>query len=262
MTTTQLYEGDVGELSAVTRDAALEALVADLRSPDPAVRDDRAYVTAARWIPDLDPAERQDLGDRMAAYFTDPALQARTFAPLVLARIVEAGYWSEMWWRPFADWYPAEQDLRGYDPALGWLHAAAHGADLLAALARHPGQDPQPLAELAVDRLLAPTDHLFDAQEDDRIAYALARILSRPDLTAAQSVAWLEPIAETFRAGEPGPVPAWVSNTVRTLRMLYVLVDRGVRTRNTDEPPRPVTHRVQVLEALADTLTIVAPYMG
>ncbi|MFF4833223.1 DUF2785 domain-containing protein [Streptomyces sp. NPDC001315] len=262
MTTRQLYDGEIGGLSGAPRAAALDALVTDLRSPDPVVRDDRAYVTAVRWIPDLDPAERHQLGDRMAVYFTDPVPQARTFAPLILARIVEAGDWRAAWWRPFADWYPAERDLRGYDPALGWLHAAAHGADLLAALARHPGQDPLRLAQLAVDRLLAPTDHLFDAMEDDRIAYALARILSGQELTAARSVAWLEPVAEAFRTGEPGPVPAWVSNTVRTLRMLYVLADRGVRTRNTDEPPRPVTHREQVLEALADTLAIVAPYTG
>lgn len=97
-----------------------------------------------------------------------------------------------------------ERDLRGHDPELGWLHAAAHGADPLAARSRLPGQDLVPLAELAVARLLAPTDHLFDAQEDDRIAYAL----------------------------------------------------------NTDEPARPLTHRGPVLDALAATLVIVAPFTG
>lgn len=262
MAMTQLYDGDIGKLSGAPRAAALDDLVTALRSPDPAVRDDWAYVTAVRWIPALDSGERNNLGGRMAAYFTDPEPQARTFAPLILARIVEAGDWRETWWRPFADWYPAERDLRGYDPALGWLHAAAHGADLLAALSRCPGQDPLPLAGLAAERLLAPTDHLFDALEDDRIAYALARILSHPDLTVAQSVEWLEPITEALRAGEPGPVPAWASNAVRTLRMLYVAAHRGVRTRNTDEPPHPLTHRDQVLEALAETLAIVAPWTG
>ncbi|MXM67798.1 hypothetical protein GR925_31275 [Streptomyces sp. HUCO-GS316] len=36
-------------------------------SPDPAVRDDRAYVAAVRLIPTLVTAERRHLGDRMAA---------------------------------------------------------------------------------------------------------------------------------------------------------------------------------------------------
>ncbi|MFE0512986.1 DUF2785 domain-containing protein [Streptomyces sp. NPDC058964] len=262
MTTSQRYDGDIRELSGPARAAALDTLVADLRSPDPAVRDDGACLAAARWIPVLDATERYGLGDSVARHFSDTAVQARAFAPLVLARIVEAGEWREEWWRAFSGWYPAETDLRGHDPGLGWVHAAAHGADLLAALAEHPGQQPSPLIECAVARLLAPTDHLFDAQEDDRIAYALARILCRPDLTEAQSVQWLTPVSEAFRTGAPGPVPAWASNTMRTLRMLYVLTDRGVGRRNTDEAPRTPTHREPVLGALARTLAIVAPYTG
>ncbi|MET9732693.1 DUF2785 domain-containing protein [Streptomyces sp. NPDC006458] len=256
------YDGDIRALTGAPRADALDALVEDLRAADPAVRDDGAYVTAARWIPMLERAERHRLGDRITVHFTDPAVQARTFAPLVLARIVEAGDWREAWWSPFAEWYPAERDLRGHDAELGWLHAAAHGADLLAALARHPGQEPSRLTDLAVARLLAPTAHLFDAQEDDRLAYALAQILSRPDLGAEKATAWLVPIEKAFRTGEPGPVPAWASNTMRTLRMLYLLADRGLRTRNTDEPAHGVTHREAVLEGLAATLAVVAPYTG
>ncbi|GAA2268597.1 DUF2785 domain-containing protein [Kitasatospora cystarginea] len=260
MDASESRDGDISTLFGPSRVAALDALIADLRSPDPVLRDERAYSRATRWIPALDSAERQYLGDRMAARFSDPAVAARAFAPLVLARIVEAGDWKQEWWSAFADWYPAEADLRGHDPVLGWLHAVAHGADLLAALSRHPGQDPVPLAELAVARLLAATDHLFDAQEDDRLALALARILSHPDLTAAQSARWTDPVAAAFRTGEPGPVPAWASNTMRTLRMLYVLVDRGLRAPAPDGPPRTATHREAVLGALADTLAVVAPY--
>jgi hypothetical protein len=262
MTTTRRYDADVSELSEPERAAALDALADDLRSPDPVVRDDQAYLAAVRWMPSLASGERRRLGDRMAARLTDPAVQARSFAPPILARIAEAGDWRPEWWRSFADWYPAETDLRGYDSRLGRLHAVAHGADLLAVLARHPGQDPLPLADLAVARLPAPTDHLFDAQEDDRIAYALAQILGHPTLTEADSVRWLDRIADAFRTGKPGPVPAWVSNTMRTLRMLYVLADRGLSRRNTDEPARPLTHREAVLDALARTLAIVAPYTG
>ncbi|MFE1442071.1 DUF2785 domain-containing protein [Streptomyces sp. NPDC058739] len=256
------YDGDIRALTGASRAAALDALVEDLRAADPLVRDDGAYVTAVRWIPGLERAERHCLGDRMATHFTDPAVQARTFAPLVLARIVAAGDWLEAWWSPFAEWYPAETDLRGHDAELGWLHAAAHGADLLAALARHPGQDPSRLADLAVARLLAPTEHLFDAQEDDRLAYALAQVLSDPDLGAEEATAWLVPIEKAFRTGEPGPVPPWASNTMRTLRMVYLLTDRGLRTRNTDEPAHKVNHREAVLEAVAATLAVVAPYTG
>ncbi|WP_230989810.1 DUF2785 domain-containing protein [Streptomyces luteolifulvus] len=88
------------------------------------------------------------------------------------------------------------------------MPAAPHGADLLAVLARQPGQNPPQAAKLAVACLLAATDHLFDAQEDDRLAYALAQILTHADLTAAQSTEWPTPMAPAFRTGGPGPVPA------------------------------------------------------
>ncbi|CAL9580849.1 DUF2785 domain-containing protein [Streptomyces sp. enrichment culture] len=256
------YDGDIRALTGAPRAAALLTLVEDLRAQDPRIRDDGAYAAAARWIPVLTDDERGELGERVTGHFGHPEVQARSFAPLVLARIAETGGWREEWWRPFADWYPAERDLRGHDAELGWLHAAAHGADLLAALARQPGQDPARLADLAVARLLAPTEHVFDAQEDDRLAYALAQVLSHPGLDAETSTAWLGPVERAFRTGAPGPVPAWASNTMRTLRMLYLLADRGVRTRHTDEPPRTLTHREAVLEGLAGTLAVVAPYAG
>lgn len=257
----QRHDGDIGELSGAARAAALDALVEDLRSPDPVVRDDRAYGTAVRWTPGLDTAERRWLGDRMAGLFDDPGVQARAFAPLVLARIADAGDWRQEWWEAFAGWYPGEADLRGYDASLGWVHAAAHGADLLGALARRPQQDPAPLLELAVARLLADTAHLFDAQEDDRIARALARVLCRPDLGVAESVGWLDTVSAAFRTGKPGPVPAWASNTMRTLRMLYLLVDRGLLGPAGDGPVSTVTQREAVLDALAATLAIVTPYL-
>ncbi|THA24399.1 DUF2785 domain-containing protein [Streptomyces sp. RKND-216] len=249
---------DLRVLTGPRRAAALETLLSDLRSPDPVVRDERAYRRAKEWVPHLDAGELRMLGDRTAEHLAHPEVQARTFAPLVLARIAEAGDWRPEWWDAFARWYPAEQDLRGHDAALGWLHAAAHGADLLAALARGRREPPGTLAPTAVARLLAPTTHLFDAQEDDRIAHALAQILAGPDITAADSERWAEPVVAAFRTGEPGPVPAWASNTMRTLRALYVLADRGFR--DDEGVVRTATHRPAVLRAVAGALGIVAPY--
>lgn len=57
-------------------------------------------------------------------------MQARTFAPLALAVVLDRGAdrlstaTVERWYDAFAAWYPAEADTRGWDDALGWLHAA------------------------------------------------------------------------------------------------------------------------------------------
>ena len=233
-----------------------------LRSPDPVLRDEQAFAVLARWIPEMDSGQRHRLGDEMAARFTDPEIQARTFASLILAGIVEEGDFDEAWLSAFTRWYPAETDLRGYDPKLGWLHAVAHGADLLGTFGRCPQADPAPLLGVAAARLLAPTDYLFAAQEDDRVAYAVALTLTRTELTQAQSVDWLEPIGADFAAGAPGPVPAHASNTMRALRALYILADRGVRPEWNEGDPMVLTCRDAVLRRLADVLALVSPMAG
>ncbi|HEX4061204.1 MAG TPA: DUF2785 domain-containing protein [Streptosporangiaceae bacterium] len=233
-----------------------------LRSPDPVLRDEQAFTVLARWIPELDSGQRHRLGDEMAARFTDPEIQARTFAPLILAGIVEADDFDEAWLSAFTRWYPAETDVRGYDPELGWLHAVAHGADLLGTFGRCRQADPAPLLDVAAARLLAPTDHVFAAQEDDRLAYAVALTLTRTELSQAQSVNWLDPVRAGFEAGEPGPVPAHASNTMRTLRALYILADRGVRPQWNEGDPLALTHRDAVRQRLADVLALVAPMAG
>jgi hypothetical protein len=233
-----------------------------LRSPDPVLRDERAYTVLIHWIPSLDPGQRHRLGDEMAARFTDPEIQARTFAPLILAGIVEEGDFDEAWLKAFTRWYPAETDIRGHDPELGWVHAVAHGADLLGAFGRCPRADPAPLLDVAAARLLARTDYLFAHQEDDRLGYAIALTLTRAELSQAQSVDWLDPVRADFAAGNDGPVPAHASNTMRALRALYILADRGVRPGWNKGDPISLTHRDAVIGRLADVLALVSPMAG
>ncbi len=234
----------------------------DLRSPDPVRRDDHAFTVLARWMPELDSGQRRSLGDLMAARLADPRIQARTFAALALACVIEQGDFDPGWLAAFSAWYLTETDLRGYDPELGWLHAVAHGADLLRMLGRHPEVDPVLLLELAAARLLAPTSYVFAELEDDRLGFAVAQVLTRKELSPAQSVDWLEPIRAEFTAAEPGPVPPQSSNTIRTLRVLYLLADRGVRPNWSSGDPVPLAHRDALRQEIADVLALVLPYPG
>ncbi|MFJ1756869.1 DUF2785 domain-containing protein [Kitasatospora sp. NPDC088134] len=243
-------------------DAELAAVVAALRSPDPVERDERAYPRLAGWAPVLPEERRLALGDAMAERFADPEIQARTFAPLVLARLVAAGALRPGWVDAFARWYPAETDLRGHHPELGWLHAVAHGADLLAAFGQHPDVDPVPLLHLGAARLLAPTGHVLDSMEDDRLGFALALTLTRPELTEDAAVGWLDAVAEVFAAGEPGPMPAEISNTLRTLRVVHLLAVRGVRPKWGGDEVRTLPHGAAVGGRIAEVLSTAAPYLG
>jgi len=238
----------------------LEQLTEALRSPDPVERDEQAYPILATWIRRgvLTEDQRVVLGDRMVRRFTDDAIQARAFAPLILASIVSVGTYRPAWFTAFAAWYPAETDTRGHDPRLGWLHAVAHGADLLGVMGGDRRVDAEKALALSVDRMIGPTNHVWRDQEDDRLAVAQAHILAREDLSETTAVRWLSPIDALLDEAEPGPVPAQASNTMRTLRMLYLLTDRGVR--GTDGDVHGLTHADAVRDRLTELMARFTPW--
>ncbi|MFI0977464.1 DUF2785 domain-containing protein [Streptomyces sp. NPDC021093] len=245
---------------AVPSDRPMGDLVRELSralaDPDPLVRDGAPYTVLATWIArgTIGTERRLELGDEMATRFTDPRVEARTFAPLVLDMLVTAGDFKAGWVDAFERWYPAERDLRGHDGTLGWLHAVAHGADLLASLGHRPEVAPVRMLDLAAARLTAPTSHVYDQMEDDRLARAIARVLTRTDLSERDAVGWLEPIADRFGTDNiSGPMPAHISNCLRTLRLLHILADRGVRPTS-ELPAEPLHHRDAVKSAVATVL--------
>lgn len=230
-----------------------------MADPDPLVRDGAAYSVLSAWISRgvIDGPRRLALGDEMAARFLDGEVQARTFAPLVLDMLVGKGDFKDDWVASFERWYPAEKDLRGHDETLGWLHAVAHGADLLGTFGCHPEVAPVRMLDLAAARLTAPTEHVFDQLEDDRLGRAVARILTRSDLSERDATAWLDPVGTCFGADRIStPVPAHLTNCLRTLRLLYVLADRGVRP-GAASAPLPLRHREAVKARLAAVLDLI-----
>jgi hypothetical protein len=254
----------------------VEQLCDMLAAPDPGVRDDTAYPILAMWTARgvLDD-HLTAVGDRMADRLSHDEVQARTFATMILAWVVLrdartgtlAADRVPRWRAAFAAWWPGEKDLRGWDAQLGWLHAVAHGADTVRAFGRSPrlGEpDLSGLLDLVVDRLLVDAGYLFAHGEDDRIAYALASVLTRPELSVHHATAWLDRLDAAMRAGAPGPVPAWASNSFRTLGSLYVFADRGVRWFDPDAGALaaavPVPHSEAVLERIAQILQL--PWRG
>ncbi|MFD0266538.1 DUF2785 domain-containing protein [Streptomyces sp. NPDC127106] len=239
-------------------EAVVRALSRALADPDPEVRDGAPYGVLSTWIERgvIAAPRRHALGDEMAARFGDPEIQARTFAPLVLDMLVTKGDFDPAWVDAFASWYPAETDLRGYDEELGWLHAVAHGADLLGTFGLRPEVAPARMLAVAAERLLAPTPCVWEQLEDDRLATAIARTLTRQDLTEEQATSWLEPIAAELRTRGRGPTPARVSNCLRTLRMLYVLTERGLRPAR-GAAPVPLAHRAVFKERLGSVLDLM-----
>ena len=66
---------------------------------------------------------------------------------------------------------------------------------------------------------------------------------------------------ELLLTAEPGPVPPYASNTIRTLRMLYLLADRGVRGEE-GAPAQQLAHRDKVIDKVAKSLAAVSWFAG
>lgn len=237
----------------VLTDERLTQLITDLASPDPTVRDHGAWSEVAAAVVEgrLTAEQAQRLGDVAASRLEHSEAQARTFAPLVLAVLAGAGVTQRSWTDAVVQWYPREGDLRGHDPQLGWLHAAAHGADALAGLGRAGAAAPTVLLDTLALRLVTPTETVFRDQEDDRIAHAFALVLTDKRLTPGEAVGWLAHVTALFATGEPGPVPAHVSNTLRTLRSLSIALEHDVLA---DGVPVVVPHAAAVRAAIAAAL--------
>jgi hypothetical protein len=187
-------------------------LVDMLASPDPEQRDEIGYSTLASWIYQqkvLDGAVLRQIIDRLRANLTlgigereTDSVLGRSFSALVLSVVVardnvdpflDAASWRQIEASAFT-YLAAEQDLRGYDPARGWMHSAAHTADLLKFLARSRYVDVAGQRRYldAIAAKLTAAAVVFTHGEDERYARAVLSLTARRNFDAPQFEAWLQ----------------------------------------------------------------------
>lgn len=260
-------------------------LVRMLGDPDPDVRDGLAYPVLATWLGE---GVYDDLlsgfGDGIAEGLfiglgedgTDTVLR-RSFCALLLAETVLREQVARVvhsdavfrWGDRAASWLVRERDLRGYVEDRGWAHAIAHGADLVAALARsqHFGKlELTVLLDVVADRLLTPTEYRLTHGEDDRLAFAVMTVLHRNLITIELLEPWVERLAVALEAPERAEgeltAPEWPSavafNTASFLRELHLQLALGVRggdtPRDADLFRRPPQVRADLMLVLLRVL--------
>lgn len=228
--------------------ALAQELSGYLGHPDPELRDDVATTLLTNWIYQqqlFTPEQRRtllaawkgnlarDLGSRRG----DSTLR-RSFSALMLSIMVASD--NE---QPFLEaaeiegllaaalgYLAEEHDLRGYDPQRGWIHSAAHTADLLKFLARSrhltPSQQQQLLLGIA-DKMGGTAGLVFTWGEDLRFARAVLSIVRRDDLSLDAVAAFLT------RCGEQAQQPsgafdpkrfAAAQNVRQLLQSSYLLI--------------------------------------
>jgi hypothetical protein len=187
-------------------------LIDMLASPDPEARDEIAYSTLASWIYQkkiVSAGALRSMTDRLLTNLTvgvgerdNDSVFRRSFSALTLSVIVardnadpflDASEWRRIEGAALA-YLAAERDVRGYEPEKGWMHSAAHTADLLKFLGRSRFLEPadQPRILDAVGAKLGTSPVVFSFGEDERFARALLSLVARTDFDEAGFAAWVK----------------------------------------------------------------------
>lgn len=284
------WERVVADGFRVPQDAALDELTTELvvmlGDPDPRVRDDLAYSVLSAWVTEgvyddllaglgdgLTIGMRTGLGDDGA----DSVLR-RSFSAVVLAAVIARDNVTHglhpsvvlTWADRFVAWFLGERDLRGWVPGRGWAHAGAHGADLFGALtaSRYLGVDELTvMLDVLGERLIAPTHHLFAADEPDRLAFAAMSLIHRDLVSVDTLEGWLDRIAVVLAAPPSSgvPEPTERSNTLNFVRALHLQLLLGVRGTPAQDVAgtigRPPAVRADLLIALQGLLRASMPWL-
>lgn len=196
-----------------------------LGSPDPELRDDIAYTTLAAWIyrQRIVPADvtrtlvgdwTRNLSAGIGERGTDSVFK-RSFSALSLgivaildneAPFLERTEFDRLLAAALA-YLGAERDTRGFDPAKGWMHSAAHTADLLKFLgrSRYLTTDQQAAMLAAVSAKLEQVPEVLTHGEDERLARAVLSIVARQDFDASGFEKWIQSLAPARPTSDPTP---------------------------------------------------------
>lgn len=254
-------------------------LVEMLGHPDPQLREDLAYPVLTTWLQrgvydellaglgdGLLPGLQLGLGED-----GDPSVVRRSYSALLLAEVVGRDNATQLltsetvlgWGDAATSWYVREADHRGWIPDVGWAHAIAHGADLLAALARSRHFGPLELTvllDVVADRVLAPTAYAWRHGEDDRLAHAVMTLLHRDALDLHLVEPWLarlgaglQPPRTRGHLTTEWPTPA-ARNTSAFLRALHLQLALG----SGNEQP---AHRADLILAVLDQIRAESPWL-
>lgn len=239
-----------------------------LASPDPELRDDLAYSILTTWIyrknsPISTPTLisltddwRVNLKSGLGESGTNSVLK-RSFSALCLSSMAEREaklpfMGAERYHQLVGEavfYLTAERDLRGYDAKLHWIHATAHTADLLAALAKSQLLTQPEAAGIlgAVTQRLSTAPQVYTQGEQDRLAAAVATVIGREDFDTSTFGTWLDTIRNDDRN-------VWTATTMESLARYqnhnYLLQALTARISMEADSPRMTEYRRQVLALL------------
>lgn len=266
-------------------------LVEMLAHPNPRWREDLAFPLLATWIgkgvyddvlsglgTGISSGLHTGLGEN-----GDLSVLRRSYTALLLSEVIGRDNDQQLlaanvvlgWGDLAASWLIRERDERGWIPHQGWAHAIAHGADLLAALARSRHfhrLELTVLLDVIADRALTPTTYAWRHGEEDRLAFAVMAILHRGAIDPGIIEPWLSRLGAGIlhprtrgHSDSEWPTPA-AHNASSLLRALHLQLALGVRGRedlhgDSELFSAPPAHRADVLLAVIEQIRSESPWL-
>lgn len=143
-----------------------------------------------------------------------------------------------------------ESDLRGFVEKKGWAHAAAHGADLLDSIIKHPNATEDDAVKILqhIARFLT-IPHGYQDDEEERLARAFVT-LTKHHLSEDFIVAWLiqleQSLSETYANSKGELQPYYAKLAFKNfLKSSYFLLEKEAISNNLKETiKRLVVHMI------------------
>lgn len=200
-----------------------------LGSTDPELRDDLAYSILYTWIAEQRQLSSEQLITLLGKWQANlrvgigeigtDSVFLRSFSVIGLATLAERDLKDPFLGRERFQgllqngltYLGAERDLRAFDEKKGWMHATAHSADLLAALARNRffTEKDQAQVLVAIAQRLATAEEIYTHGEQDRLADVATAIVARHDFDITSWRIWVDAIDKgdqiVFQQSPPKP---------------------------------------------------------
>ena len=193
---------------------ALE-LVSCLASPNSELRDRIGYELFTFWLRNekLTDDTRRSLLGTLSANLTahrvdepDSTVLARSFSALILAELMRSdsngpfmtGAERQILLDRATVSLIRENDYRGLDVELGWVHPVAHMSDLLWRFALHKDTDAGQAKSIidAVRLKVAPTVVFYSFNESDRLARVITTVITRKLVDSETLMTWVSSFAD------------------------------------------------------------------
>ena len=197
----------------------LQWLLEHLGDPSPEIRDELVFTSLARGIQEELFTKEQfqfisamivsDGGldkelDKLGASTLDRSFRALIYANLLSCDGAKESLYYQQLPSPIRStmlnqglyYLTKEKETTGYSPQFGWIHAFAHGADLLTEVICHPSFPKSNIAEAfeIIGKIFKRVEIRFTNDEDWRLARAFYEPILRGKIEPSLLTAWLQTV--------------------------------------------------------------------